>query len=282
MMNEGIDRLSQRDFEKLASIIQGYCGIKMPPTKKTMVEGRLRRRMRATGAPTLSDYCRYLFEEGGLDEEMVGLIDAVTTNKTDFFREPEHFRFLTEEAVPALLGARRFAESLPIKIWSAAASIGAEAYTIAMVMTELSRIHPHLRASILATDICSEALNTAVNAVYPEAMIAPVPYEYRQRYLLRSKSGVRDRVRIVPDLRRMVSFLRLNLMETPYNVALDMHVIFCRNILIYFDKATQRKVLAQLCHHLRPGGFLFLGHSETLTGFGLPLRPVAATIFRRT
>ena len=281
-MNEVIDRLSQRDFDKLASLIQGYCGIKMPPTKKTMVEGRLRRRMRATGAGSLSDYCRYLFDEGGLDEEMVGLIDAVTTNKTDFFREPEHFRYLADEAVPTLLGARRFADGQPLKIWSAAASIGAEAYTIAMVMTELKRSYPNLRASILGTDICSEALSTGVNAIYPETMIAPVPLEYRQRYLLRSTQGVRDRVRIIPELRRMVSFLRLNLMETPYDVAVDMHVIFCRNILIYFDKTTQRKVLTQLCEHLRPGGFLFLGHSETLTGFGLPLRPIAATIFRRT
>jgi chemotaxis protein methyltransferase CheR len=281
-MNEVIDRLSQQDFEKLANLIQGYCGIKMPSTKKTMVEGRLRRRMRATGAPTLSDYCRYLFDEGGLDDEMVGLIDAVTTNKTDFFREPEHFRYLADEAVPSLLAARHCGEGLPLKIWSAAASIGAEAYTIAMVMAELKRSHPNLRASILATDICSEALNTGVGAIYPEAMIAPVPLEYRKKYLLRSKVGARDRVRIVPELRRAVSFMRLNLMETPYNVALDMHAIFCRNILIYFDKATQRKVLTQLCHHLRPGGYLFLGHSETLTGFGLPLRPIAATIFRRT
>ena len=282
MTTEVIDRLSQRDFDRLARIIHDYSGIKMPPTKKTMVEGRLRRRMRATGAGTLSDYCRYLFDEGGLDDEMVGLIDAVTTNKTDFFREPEHFRYLADEAVPALLGARRFADNTPLKIWSAAASIGAEAYTIAMVMAELKHSYPNLRASILATDICSEALNTGVNAVYPETMIAPVPFEYRQRYLLRSTAGTRDRVRIIPELRRAVSFLRMNLMETPYNVALDMHVIFCRNILIYFDKATQRKVLDQLCHHLRPGGFLFLGHSETLTGFGLPLRPIAATIFRRT
>jgi chemotaxis protein methyltransferase CheR len=277
-----IDRLSQRDFDKLARFIHGHCGIKMPPAKKTMVEGRLRRRLRATGASTLSDYCRYLFEEGGLEEEKVGLIDAVTTNKTDFFREPEHFRFLVDHAVPTLIGTRRFADGTPIKIWSAAASIGAEAYTIAMVMAELKRIHPTLRSTIVGTDICTEALNTAIRGIYPEAMIAPIPLEYRQRYLLRAKSGARDRVRIIPEIRQSVVFGHLNLMETPYNIALDMHVIFCRNILIYFDKQTQRNVLAQICHHLRPGGFLFLGHSETLTGLGLPLQPIAATIFRRT
>ena len=276
-----IDRLSQREFDKLARFIHDYSGIKMPQTKKTMVEGRLRRRLRATGAGTLSDYCRYLFDESGLADETVGLIDAVTTNKTDFFREPEHFRFLADHAVPALREARRIADHQPIKIWSAASSIGAEPYTIAMVMAELERSHADLRSTIVATDICTEALNTAVRGIYPEAMIAPVPIEYRQRYLLRAKTGPRDRVRIIPELRRAVAFSYLNLMEAPYSVALDMHVIFCRNILIYFDKQTQRKVLAQICHHLRPGGFLFLGHSETLTGFGLPLRPVAATVFRR-
>jgi chemotaxis protein methyltransferase CheR len=138
-----------------------------------------------------------------------------------------------------------------------------------------------LRFSITATDICTEALDTAILGIYPAGMIAPVPLELRQKYLLRAKQGAGDRVRIAPELRRAVSFSRLNLMETPYNVALDMHVIFCRNILIYFDKQTQRQVLDQLCHHLRPGGFLFLGHSETLTGFGLPLHPVATTVFRR-
>lgn len=280
-MSEALDHLSSRDFQRLARFIQGYSGIKMPLTKKTMVEGRLRRRVRATGVQTLSEYCRYLFDHGGLDDESVHLIDAVTTNKTDFFREPEHFRFLAEHAVPELLGRRHLAKSSPIKIWSAACSTGAEPYTLAMVMAELVRGMPDLRVSITGTDICTEALDTATLGIYPASMIAPVPIEFRQRYLLRGREGARDRVRIVPELRRAVSFGRLNLMEAPYSVALDMHIIFCRNILIYFDKQTQRNVLEQLCHHLRPGGFLFLGHSETLTGFGLPLHPVATTVFRR-
>lgn len=281
MTSEALDHLTNRDFQKLSRFIQDYSGIKMPPTKKTMVEGRLRRRVRATGTQTLADYCRYLFDQGGLEKEVVSLIDAVTTNKTDFFREPEHFHFLAEQAVPELLANRQGANQAPIKVWCAASSIGAEPYTLAMVLAELGRTTPGLRSSIVATDICVEALNTAVLGIYPEAMIAPVPIELRRRYVLRAKAGARDRVRIAPDLRRAVSFARLNLMQTPYAVAPDMHVIFCRNILIYFDKQTQRLVLDQLCQHLRPGGFLFLGHSETLTGFGLPLRPVATTIFRR-
>jgi chemotaxis protein methyltransferase CheR len=281
MTSEVLDHLSHREFQQLANFIHEYSGIKMPPAKKTMVEGRLRRRVRAIGARTLTDYCRYLFDQGGLEQEAVDLIDAVTTNKTDFFREPEHFRFLVDQALPELLASRRATGHGPIKVWSAASSIGAEPYTLAMVMAEFARVTPGIRTSIVATDICSEALNTAVLGIYPEAMITPVPIELRKRYLLRAKSGARDRVRIVPELRQSIAFSRLNLMVTPYAVASDMHIVFCRNILIYFDKATQRRVLGQICDHMRPGGFLFLGHSETLTGFGLPLQAVATTVFRR-
>src|SRR6202012_760547 len=129
---EGADRLSQRDFRRLAEFIQGYSGIRMPPNKITLVEGRLRRRVRALGMPTMSRYCRHLFEENGLQAEAVLLIDAVTTNKTDFFREPEHFRVLRDMALPRLLSERRTTQGAVIKLWSAACSIGAEAYTIAM------------------------------------------------------------------------------------------------------------------------------------------------------
>jgi chemotaxis protein methyltransferase CheR len=281
MAIETIDHLNVRDFQRLAEYIHSYSGIKMPASKKTMVEGRLRRRLRATGMGSLADYCRYLFDQGGLDEESVHLIDAVTTNKTDFFREPEHFHFLLEKALPELMAGRRTTFRSPIKFWSAASSTGAEAYTLAMLLAEVIRANPGLHTSILATDICTEVLRTAKMGIYPESMIDPVPMELRQRYLLRAKSGGRDRIRVVPELRRMVTFGRLNLMETPYDVDTDMDVIFCRNILIYFDKPTQRNVLDQLCQHLHPGGYLFLGHSETLTGFGLPLDPMATSIFRR-
>jgi len=281
MTLEALDHLSPRDFQRLARFIHGYSGIKMPPTKKTMVESRLRRRARAVGVQTLGDYCRYLFEQNGLEGEAVSLIDAVTTNKTDFFREPEHFHFLVDQAVPELMAARPRNTRTPIKVWSAAASIGAEPYTLAMVLAEVARVNPNFQSSILGTDICTEVLKAARLGIYPESMIAPIPAELRQRYLLRAKAGARDRVRIVPELRRAIGFGRINLMEAPYAVDTDQHVIFCRNILIYFDKPTQRKVLEQLCQYLRPGGFLFLGHSETLTGFELPLQLVATTVFRR-
>jgi chemotaxis protein methyltransferase CheR len=272
--------LSQRDFQRLADYIEQYSGIKMPPSKMTMVEGRLRRRLRATGHATLRDYCSFLFDKGGLAAEAVHLIDAVTTNKTEFFREPEHFRLLVRLAIPELLAAAD-APRRPLTIWSAACSIGAEPYTLAMVLADLARSSVGLRWSILATDLSTEALRAAADGIYPAAMVAPVPAEYRQRYVMRAKDRSRDQVRIVPELRAMVRFGRANLMDAQYPMPRDLDIVFCRNVLIYFDKPTQQAVLQRLVSHLRPGGFLFLGHSETLAGFHLPLDVVGPTMFRR-
>lgn len=278
-MTAGLDHLTSRDFSRLAQFIQDYAGIKMPPTKKTMVEGRLRRRAAANGFATLTEYCRHLFDQDGLDAEQVHLIDAVTTNKTEFFREPEHFRYLADVAVPELMTKHRRRE---LKVWSAASSIGAEPYTLAMVLAELQLKLGDFSFSVVATDISTRVLEIAVKGIYSEQMIAPVPMELRRRYLLRSRDPAQGLVRIAPELRRLVRFGRLNLMDTTYPVDRNIDVVFCRNILIYFDKPTQQAVLGRLCDHLRPGGFLFLGHSESLAGLGLPLKPAAATVFRRT
>lgn len=276
-----LDHLSGRDFQRLARFIHEYSGIKMPPTKKTMVEGRLRKRVAATGCADFRDYCRKLFDGDGLQREAIHLIDVVTTNKTEFFREPEHFRILADASIPTLLAERRAGRQGTIKVWSTASSIGAEPYTLAMTLDELSPRLGGFRFSIIATDISSRALAAAAAGIYPDSMIAPVPIELRRRYLLRAKNRSRGVFRVAPELRRLVQFGRLNLMQAPYPVDTDMDVIFCRNILIYFDKPTQQAVLERLCDHLRPGGYLFLGHSESLAGMGLPLVAAGNTVFRR-
>ncbi len=276
-----IDRLRQLDFRRLAEFIQDYSGIKMPPNKITMLEGRLRHRVRDTGAASLSDYCRMLFEGDGLRSEAVHLIDAVTTNKTDFLREPEHFRILVRQVLPTLLADRHAGDQAQVKLWSAACSTGAEPYTLAMVLADWCAERSGLRVSILATDLCTEVLAAAHRAIYPETMVSVLPPEFRRRYLLRSRDRGRRLVRVVPELRAWVRFGRLNLMDAEYEVAHDFDVIFCRNVLIYFDKPTQRAVLERLCRHLRPGGYIFLGHSESLAGMDLPLHSVANTVLRR-
>ena len=276
------DQLSERNYQRLAELVQGHVGIRLPPTKRTMVEGRLRKRVRALGLSGLDEYCRTLFERGELKNEFVHLVDLVTTNKTDFFREAEHFDFLRTEALPALLGARASRGDQHIKIWSAACSNGAEPYTLAMVMADCALRFTGLRFSILGTDICTEVLDQAVLGIYPEDMMQPVPAELRRRYVMRARNPARRQARIVPELRRHVRYRHLNLMDAAYPADRDIDIIFCRNILIYFDRPTQHAVLERLCSHLHPGGYLFLGHSESAAGGNLSqMRSVAASVLRK-
>jgi chemotaxis protein methyltransferase CheR len=271
------DHLGPRDFRRLAEFINDYSGIKMPESKRTMLEGRLRRRLRATGHETLGDYCRHLFVEDGLSDEAIFLIDAVTTNKTDFFREPSHFDFVAAKALPEL--RKRGLNS--IRAWSAACSVGAEPYTLAMVLADHAERHGPMSFFILATDLSTEVLQTARRGIYPLSMLDPVPLEMRDRYVRASTGPKESRGRVVPELRSQVGFARLNLMDPRYPIGEPMHLIFCRNVLIYFDKPTQAKVLHRLCDHLVPGGFLFIGHSESVTGLDLPVRTVSNTVFQR-
>lgn len=273
------DRLSPGDFQRLAEFISSYSGIKMPASKRLMLEGRLRRRLRATGIASFADYCDHLFDGAGLETEALFLIDAVTTNKTDFFREPTHFDALTRTVLPNL--QERGHNSL--RIWSSACSIGAEPYTIAMVCADYAETQARgpLKTFILATDLSTDVLRAARHGVYPAAMVEPVPPNLRRRYI-RGSARDRGQARVIPELRAMVGFARLNLMDETYPVGDPMQIIFCRNVLIYFDKPTQYAVLDRLCRRLETGGYLFLGHSESVTGFDLPIRPVGGTIFQKT
>ena len=271
------DGLSSRNFDALSRYIYDYSGIKMPVTKLTMLEGRLRRRLRATGISNFNDYCDYLFKHGGIDKEAIFLIDAVTTNKTDFFREPKHFDYMAATGLPELVAAGH----KRLRLWSAACSIGAEPYTMAMVMQDFADGASGVDYRILATDLSTEVLHAARRGVYPRDMIQPVPVDMQRRYVMVSREAVRGEVRIHPRLRSTVGFARMNLMDSAYKVGDPMHMIFCRNVLIYFDKPTQAKVLSRLCDCLVPGGFLYVGHSETVTGISLPVRQVANTVFKK-
>ena len=274
---EAQDVLGAANFRRLAEFIQRYSGIKMPPAKKTMLEGRLRRRVRELGLGSLDAYCAFLFEDDGLEAEQVHLIDVVTTNKTDFFREPAHFDFMVEKALPKMLRENRRS----IRAWSAACSTGAEPYTLAMLLDDFCSRNRGWDYSILATDLCTQVLGQAVRGVYPAAMIEPAPVGLRKRHVLAARDPRRGEVRIAPHLRAKVAFARLNLMDQAYPAPKGLDFLFCRNILIYFDKQNQAAVLGRLCSHLRPGGYLFLGHSETIVGVDLPVRAVASTIFER-
>ncbi len=274
------DKLSDRHFNAIVSTVEGHVGIKLPPAKRIMVEGRLRKRVRALGMDSLQAYGAYLFDQGGLHAEFVHLIDCVTTNKTDFFREPSHFDFMRNVAVPELLRGSR-GNQRRIKAWSAACSTGAEAFTIAMVLQDMIVEGNDFRYSILGTDISTEVLADAQAAIYRRDFVAPVPPQMRQRYLMQSRDARSELVRVIPELRALVQFAQLNLMDPEYPFDRDVDLIFCRNVLIYFDQHTQAAVVRRLASHLRPGGYLILGHSESMAGAGITgLDQVKPTIYR--
>ena len=275
--------LSERHFRAIAELVQSRVGIQLPQAKRIMVEGRLRRRLRALNLDTLEAYGRHLFEAGHLADEFGHIVDCVTTNKTDFFREPAHFDILRDELVPELCGRASRGGSPPsLKLWSAAASTGAEAYTLAMVLQDLLASGHRFGYAILGTDISSEVLGVAEAAIYPDEMLAGIPPAYHKRYVMLSRDRTRQQGRIVPELRARVRFQRLNLMSERYPVDRDVDIVFCRNVLIYFDKPTQRAVIERLAGHLRPGGYLVVGHSESMAGAGVDsLSQVTSTVFRK-
>jgi chemotaxis protein methyltransferase CheR len=264
----------------LSRFIYDECGIKMPASKKTMLEARLHKRLRALGMPSFADYCAFLFGVAGGDE-LVRMIDLATTNKTDFFREADHFTYLSQRALPEWLkrygkgGARR------LTVWSAGCSSGEEPYTLAMVLHEFAAGSVDFDYRILATDICTQVLEKAHLAVYHEERADHIPAYLKRKYLLRSRDKSSGLVRVVPELREKVRFRRLNLMAGDFGMREQIDIIFCRNVIIYFDRPTQEKLLNRLCDHLPPGGYLFMGHSETLSGLDVPLTQVFPTVYRK-
>ena len=166
-------------------------------------------------------------------------------------------------------------------LWSAGCSSGEEPYTLAMVLSEYAETHPGFRARILATDISTRVLARAELGVYAADTVEPVPQAMRRKYLMRSRERDADRVRMVPELRRMVEFRRLNFMDADYGVEEKADAIFCRNVIIYFDRPTQQKILGRLSDCLKLGGYLFVGHSETLHDMNLPLEPLGPALYRR-
>jgi chemotaxis protein methyltransferase CheR len=268
--------LTEKNFRRLCAYVYSVCGIKLTEKKRSMIDGRLRRRMRVLEIADINEYCDFLLGGSVAAEiEVPYFIDAVTTNKTDFFREPAHYVFMQEHVMPGWAAEGRRGA----KIWSAACSTGAEAYTTAMVVDDF--FHGRFDYSITATDVSTDVLQKGNAGLFPRAMIDPIPEEFRKRYVLVPKNPARNEFLIASALRSKVSFHRLNLMDSRYPFDRDYDLIFLRNVLIYFDRPTQDSVLAKLCDHLRPGGFLFLGHSESLAGAKLPLQMVANTIFRR-
>ena len=267
-------KMSDAIFNKLSNFIYQELGIKMPEVKRVMLESRLHRRLKELNVNTFEEYCIIVFNKKGSNSEIVHMIDVVTTNKTDFFREPAHFDYLKSVILPQF--TRR-----PLKIWSSACSSGEEPYTLAMVLQEAVENNQLYDYNILASDISTRMLKTGLDAIYPLQRLEGIPLNIIKKNFLKSKDPLNKTARIIPELRNKVTFIRLNLMEDLSEVKDMFDVIFCRNVLIYFDRQTQEKVINKLCGKLKNDGYFFLGHSESITGMNVSLVNQQPTIFKK-
>jgi chemotaxis protein methyltransferase CheR len=273
--------LSKNDFARLSNFIYTTCGIKMPDSKKTMVEARLRKRLKDLKITSYNEYCNFLFSDKGNQEEITHMVDVITTNKTDFFREPKQFSFLSEVALKEFVTNDGAGIQRPLKVWSAGCSTGEEPYTLSIVLSEFAQNYSRYLFNILATDISTRVLEKAATGIYDESKIAPVQHSLKTKYFLKSKNTEKKLVRVVPALRKLVNFQWLNFMEDDFGINEEFDIIFCRNVIIYFDKPTQDKLIKKLLGHIKAGGYFFLGHSESIFDPGLPVVQMAASTYRK-
>jgi chemotaxis protein methyltransferase CheR len=274
--------LRSKHRDRFRELIHALTGISLPPTKVQMIDQRLRRRVVACDLPDTETYLELLLDGALPEGELRLVIDLITTNTTSFFREPDHFTYLANVIAPKVAARGRAGRPARLKLWSAAASEGAEAYSAAMVLEDARLKGSNLDFAILGTDLSQRMVAKARAAIYEDEQLTTVPPDFRRRYFLSSSDAeFAGRARIVPELRKRVKFAVLNLMDDSYPVDKDIDVIFLRNILIYFDIATKERVVAHLTEYLRPGGILVVGHAESMAVRNASLRQVKPTIFEK-
>jgi chemotaxis protein methyltransferase CheR len=260
--------MNRKLFDAFREIVYRHSGISLHEGKESLVQARVQKRIRALG---LSDAKEYLERLRGplADEETVQLLDAISTNVTSFFRESEHFAFLREWLKQAHAGGQR-----RFRLWSAACSSGEEPYTIAMTAHEAFEVQG-IDIKILATDISTRVLTAAAQGSYRTDKAKSIPSSLRERFM--EHHG--DEYRVTSEIRRLVVFRRLNLSQPPFPLHGPLDAVFCRNVMIYFDDTVRRKLLDAIQRLLRPGGYLFVGHAESLTGSMSTLRSVKPSIY---
>lgn len=269
---------SDQDFQRIRRIINEVAGISLADGKRELVYSRLSRRLRQHGLRCFGDYCNFLESSGPASDEMREFINALTTNLTSFFRESHHFEFLAQELIPALIRERSFSNRR-IRIWSAGCSTGEEPYSIAMVLREtLPAVGWDVK--VLATDLDSNVLATAERGVYEWSRVKDLPETRLRRWFQKGSGEQSGLVRTAPALRSLITFRQLNLMDDwPMRGPFDL--VFCRNVVIYFDKPTQRTLFERFADLLIAQGHLFVGHSESLFKVTERFVPLGKTIYRK-
>lgn len=269
-MTAGLD-LSAEEFHRISELVYRRSGISLKPGKEALVRARLAKRMRGLGIERVQDYLARI-EAAGDDGEIAALVDVMTTNKTSFFREMAHFDFLRERVIPSLAAGR-------LRLWSAACSSGEEPYSIAMLLCECLPGIGRRDVRILATDISRRMLEKARRGVYPAASLSELPAPAFRRHFLPSPGGGGE-VQVGPEAAGLVHFAHLNLME-PWPMRGPFQVIFCRNVMIYFDRPTQQRLVNRFWDYLTEGGYLFVGHSEGLSAITHRFRYVRPAVYQK-
>ena len=267
--------ITDKEFGQFQRLIYEQVGITLSDQKQTLIVSRLGKRLRDLELPSFQAYYDYVNSEGG-QEELTQLLDLVSTNKTDFFREPGHFEFLRDRIIPE----RKECRSL--RIWSSASSSGEEPYTIAMTLYDAVSNPDQWDFKILASDISTRVLAKAASGIYDEERIANLPTELVRRHFLRGKGQHSGKVKVRPQVSSMVVYRRINLMNSSYPIRTPLDVIFCRNVMIYFDRQTQTDLMKKFHRYLKPGGYLFIGHSESLQWIDHSFNYVAPTIYQKS
>lgn len=276
-----IDNLSlkDREFNRIRAIMYKHCGINLHEGKKELVRARLAKYLRSGHFKSFDDYLDHILQDP-TGKAFSVLVDSLSTNLTSFFRETQHFQFLENHFLPLLLEKKRDLGKLKIRAWSAGCSSGEEPYSIAITLLESVREQGGWDIKVLGTDISTKMVERARRGIYDEQRVAPVSKMRKQRYLVAQKQKQTLEYQVGTELRRTVMFNYLNLMEDwPIQTSLDL--IFCRNVMIYFDKPTQERLVNRFYDLLDTGGILFTGHSESLTGISHPFRYVQPTIYSK-
>ncbi len=265
--------LTEREFANISRLAYEHFGLELKGGKQELVSARLGKKVRAAGCRSFHEYYERVLEDR-TGETLVELIDALTTNFTGFMREPAHFDFLIKTVLPAWVSRDR------VRIWSAACSTGEEPYTIAFSLMDALGSAPRPRIRIVATDISSRALREAQRGAYLAARLENLPPGWHRAFFLKGEKSWQGWYRVKPEIMSMIEFRRINLIE-PLSDPEPFSAIFCRNVMIYFDKATQQKLVQRMAEKLEPGGYLLIGHSESLTGIEHPLTYVRPTVYRK-
>jgi chemotaxis protein methyltransferase CheR len=269
--------LTDSDFFRFCQLVHQHAGIHLTSQKKELVRARLMKILRQRGLQSFREYYEQLMRDSS-GAELMGFLDALSTNQTSFWREPKHFEYLAEEILSAWPAERRS----PFKrnLWSAGCSTGEEPYTLAILIMNAFRGEDLSQVKIHASDINTQVLAQAERGIYPMSRVEPLPPEWRRRFFQKGVGERQGLVRIKPEVRRLVHYFRLNLMD-PFPFQEKMDIIFCRNVMIYFEKDTQVKLVDKFYQCLRPGGYLFIGHSESLCNRQHQFNYVKPTIYRK-